>query len=90
MPQHQEDRAWPDIMTLGESWFYFATDYEWIWLPEGTEAPEREQIAIQSRKMMVTIIWNPRGFYQIVALSKGIQFNVYYCISHIFDPFAEW
>jgi hypothetical protein len=42
MVQHQKDRAWHNIVTLHESWFDFATHHERIWLPEGTEAPERE------------------------------------------------
>jgi hypothetical protein len=56
MLQHQKDRAWHDIVTLDDSWFYFTTDHERIWHPEGTEAPERERITVQSRKMMVTIV----------------------------------
>jgi hypothetical protein len=90
MLHHQKDRAWHDIVTSNESWLYFATDHEWIWLPEGTEVPERERITIQSRKMMVTIVWNPRGFYRIVALPKGMKFNVDYYIYHILHPLAEW
>jgi hypothetical protein len=30
MLQHQKDRAWHDIVTLDESWFYFKTDHERI------------------------------------------------------------
>jgi hypothetical protein len=90
MLQHQKDREWHDIITLDEFWFYFATDHGRIWLPEGTEAPERERITIQSRKIMVTIVWNPTGLYQIVALPKGMKFNADYYISQILDPLAEW
>jgi histone-lysine N-methyltransferase SETMAR len=87
---HQKDRVWHDIVTLDESWFYFTTGHEWIWFSEGTEAPERERIIIQSRKMMVTIDWNPTGFYRIVALPKGTKLNPDYYISHIFHPPTEW
>jgi hypothetical protein len=90
MLQHQKVGAWYDIATLDESWFYFVTDHERIWLPGGTEAPEREWIAVQSREMMVTIVWNRTGFYRIVALPKGMKFSADYYISHIFDPLAEW
>jgi histone-lysine N-methyltransferase SETMAR len=87
MLQHQKDRAWHDIVTFDE--FYFTTDHEPIWLPEGTEAPEREWITIQSRKMMVTIVWNHTGFYRIVAFPKAMKFNTDYYISHILGPLAE-
>jgi histone-lysine N-methyltransferase SETMAR len=40
--------------------------------------------------MMVAIVWNPTGFYRIVALPKGIKFNSDYYISHKLDPLAEW
>jgi hypothetical protein len=56
MFQRQKDRAWYDIITLNEPWFYFTTGHEWIWFPEGTESPERERITVQSRKIVVTIV----------------------------------
>jgi hypothetical protein len=90
MLQHQKDRAWHNSVASGESWFDFTTDHERIWLPEGTEAPEREPITIQSRKMMATIAWNPTGFDRIVALPKGMNFSPDYYISHILDPLDEW
>jgi hypothetical protein len=65
--------VWYDIVILDESWFYSTTDHERIGLAEGTEAPEREWITLQSRKMMVTIVWNPKGFDQIGTLPKGMS-----------------
>jgi hypothetical protein len=59
MVQHHKDRAWHDVVTLGESWFDFTTDHELIWLAEGIEATGRERIAVHSRKMMMPIVWNP-------------------------------
>jgi hypothetical protein len=88
--QHQNDRAGHDIVTLDESWFYFTTEHELIWLPEGTEAPERERITVQSRKTMVAIVWNSTGFYQIVALPKRMKSSADYYIIYILDPLAEW
>jgi hypothetical protein len=90
MLQHQKYRAWHNTVTLDESWFYFTTDRERIWLPEGTEALERERITVQSRKMMETIVWNPTGFFRIVALPKEMKFHADYYICHILDPLAEW
>jgi hypothetical protein len=90
MLQHQKDRAWDDTVTLNESWFYFTTDHEWIWLPEGTEAPEGERITVQSRKMMVTIVWNHTRFDRIIALPKRMKFNPDYYVSQILDSLAEW
>jgi hypothetical protein len=89
MLRHQKDRAWHDIVTFNESWLYFTTDHERIWLPERIGAAERERMTVQSRKIMVTIVWNPTGSYRIVALPKGMKFNVDCYISQILDPVAE-
>jgi hypothetical protein len=90
MLQHQKDRAWYNIVMLYESWLYFATNHDWIWLPEGTEAPERKRITVQSREMMVTIVWNLTGFCRIIPLPKGMKFNADYYVSHRLDLFAEF
>jgi histone-lysine N-methyltransferase SETMAR len=90
MLQYQKNRAWHDIITLDESWFYSTTDHERNWLPEGPGAPEMEWITVQSRKKMMTFVWNPTGFYRIVALPKGMKFNVDHYISYVLDPLAEW
>jgi hypothetical protein len=39
---------------------------------------------------MVATVWSPKGFYQIVALPKGMKLDTDYYISHIFDPLAKW
>jgi hypothetical protein len=51
----QQSRDWHDIVTLDESWFYFSTDHERIWLAPGETVPDRERDMIQSPKMMITI-----------------------------------
>jgi hypothetical protein len=40
--------------------------------------------------MTVIIVWNPTGFYRIVALPKGMKSNAGYYSSHTLDPLAEW
>jgi hypothetical protein len=49
MLEVQRDRAWDDIVTLGEPWSYLSTDYEFVWLPGGKKVPERERNTIQSK-----------------------------------------
>jgi hypothetical protein len=41
MLEIQEQRAWHDVVTSDESWFYYSTDYESIWLPLGEEFPRK-------------------------------------------------
>jgi hypothetical protein len=63
------------MTSLDESWFCLSTDYEFVWLPRDEKVPERERHTIQSKKFMLTIVWNPRGFHLIKVLENGRKFN---------------
>jgi hypothetical protein len=39
MPEVQRDRAWHDIVTLGESWFYLSTE----WITNQSDCDETER-----------------------------------------------
>jgi hypothetical protein len=65
------DRAWHDIVTLDESWFYLSTDHAFIWLARDDTLPERRRYMVQSNKFMLAIAWNPRVFHFINVLQKG-------------------
>jgi hypothetical protein len=40
MLEVQRDRAWHDIVTLDEFWFYLSTDYEFVCLPRNEKFPK--------------------------------------------------
>jgi hypothetical protein len=61
MLEVQHDQAWHGIVILDKSWFYLSTDYEFVWPPRDEIVPERERHTIQSKKFMLTIVWNPHG-----------------------------
>jgi hypothetical protein len=86
----QEQRAWHDVVTLDESWFYCATDYEPIGLPPGEQVSERPRVITQCKNLMVTIVWNPSGFHLIRVLPSGCKFNNSYCRREILEPLSEW
>jgi hypothetical protein len=46
-----------------------------MWLRPGETPPESRSHAIQDRKIMVTIAWNPLGFPLIVVPPNGCTFN---------------
>jgi hypothetical protein len=46
MLEVHRDRAWHDIITLDEPWFYQSTDYEFVWLSRDEKVPERERHTI--------------------------------------------
>jgi predicted cupin superfamily sugar epimerase len=54
--REQQTRAWHDIVTLDELWFYYVTDHELIWLPPHGKAPDWECVTIESNKVMLAIV----------------------------------
>jgi ABC-type uncharacterized transport system YnjBCD substrate-binding protein len=63
MLEIQQVRSWHDIVTLDELWFYLSTDQEMIWLQSNEKVPTRERNTIQSKKLMLTIVWNAGDFH---------------------------
>jgi hypothetical protein len=92
--QEQEQRACHDIVTVDDSWFYYHTDHESIWLRSGEQVRERTcvSVSVQCKKLMVTIarVLNPTGFHGIRVLPKGCKFNSSYHQNAIFEPLSEW
>jgi hypothetical protein len=77
-------------MTLDELRFDLNTDQKFIWLPPDALVPERERHKIQSEKLMLIIVWNPKGFHVINVSSKGIKFDAGHYITDALIPLAEW
>jgi hypothetical protein len=88
--EQQKRRAWHDMITLDESWFYFRTDHELIWLAPGETIPERGRHTIQSPRMMVTIAWNTNEFYVLADLPKGVKFSSTSYTTEILPHILEW
>jgi hypothetical protein len=84
----QEVRSWHDIVTLDESWFCLSIEHEIIWLQCGEKVSERESHVIQSKKLILTIVWNPSGFHLINVLSAGCNFNPSHDVTNILGPIA--
>ena len=68
------------FFTGDESWIYLSTDHTIQWLHEGDEPSTREKKMIGSKKIMLTVFWNPEGFLVVDLLPEGIHFNSEYFI----------
>jgi hypothetical protein len=90
MLEQQKQRSWHDIVTLDESLFYLNTDHELIWLQPDGEISGRERPTIQLEKVMLTIVWNPSGFYLINVLSKKLKFNTSFYVTQILGRVSDW
>jgi hypothetical protein len=77
-------------VTLDESWFYYITDHELIWLPPDGKVPNRERITIESKKVILTIVWVPMGFTVVIVIKSGCKFNAGYYVSKVITLLSEW
>jgi hypothetical protein len=77
-------------VTLDESWFYLNMDHEFIWLQPDEEVSEMERYAVQSEKVMLTIVWNSVGFYLVDSLSRQAKLKMDHYVTNILSQFAIW
>jgi hypothetical protein len=86
----ESHRQWHEIVTLDESWFYWCSDHDLMWMRPGETIPDRERYTIQSPKCRVTIVWNPSGFHVVDALPKADKFNAYDDVDDILTAILLW
>jgi hypothetical protein len=91
MLQVQEQRAWHDIVTLDESWFYCGTDHNSIWLGSNETVAEKARVSVQCKQLMIIIVWDPTVFQVIRVLPSECNFNRSYDIqqNEILGPLSE-
>jgi hypothetical protein len=77
-------------MALDEFWFYYITDHELIGLPPDGKVPDLERVKIQSRNVILTIVWVSTGFAVVTALDRACKFNAGYYVSKVLTPLSEW
>jgi hypothetical protein len=74
----QSTRQWHDIVTLDESWIYLFNEHDLMWTAPGEIVVDRERHTVQSRKFMLTVVWNSIEFRVLKALPKRRKFNAQY------------
>jgi hypothetical protein len=93
----QRDRAWYNMAWHGMAWHDMtsssSTSFGFTWIRimnsygfDEMKIPERERHTIQSKKFILTIVLNPRGFHLIKVLEKDRKFNAGYYITEILKP----
>jgi hypothetical protein len=83
-------RQWHDIVTLDESWIYLFSEHDLMWTALGEIVFDRERHTVQSRKFILTVVWNPIGFHVLKALPKGRKFNAQYYTTDILVAISDW
>jgi hypothetical protein len=82
-------QSWPYFLTVDESWLFYSTDYEQMWLPQREKAPTRTKRIISTRKVMIILFWSPLGLPVIDALPAGEKFTARYFHNDILPQIAE-
>jgi histone-lysine N-methyltransferase SETMAR len=73
-------QGWRFFFTGDESWFYFANNYNRVWLLPDAEVPKRVRNTINAEKAMLTVFWSPLGFPVVEVLAKKKTFtSEYFC-----------
>jgi hypothetical protein len=57
----QSTRQWHDL--LDESWIYLFSEHDPMWTAPGEIVVNRERHTVQSRKFMLTVMWNLIGLH---------------------------
>jgi hypothetical protein len=75
---------------MDESWFYYITDHELIWLPPDGKVSDLERVTIQTCTVMLTLMWDSTGFAAVIATESGCKFNIGDYVSKMLTPLSEW
>jgi hypothetical protein len=82
-------QSWRYFLTGDDSWSFYSTDYEQMWLPRGEMAPTTARHIISTAKVLITIFWSPLGFPVIDGLPAGEKFTARYFCDNIVPKIAE-
>jgi hypothetical protein len=83
-------RQWHDLVTLDKSWFRLRSEHDLMWTAHGEILHDRERYIIQSPTFMVTIVWNPTGFYVVKAPPECSKFNAQYYTNNFHVAISDW
>ena len=75
-----------NILTGDQSWFTLTYSANGMWLEPDEYPYKYAKDTIGSKKVMLTVIWNPFGFYIIDFLPEGRSFDSSYFIENILIP----
>jgi len=77
----KNDRAFKNIVTGDEAWFFLDNPVDGQWASSIDEVKKNVNRTIQSKKVMLTILWGIEGFYVVEALANKQKFDSDYFTS---------
>jgi hypothetical protein len=88
MLEVQRDRAWHDIVTVNESWFYLSTDYEFVWLPQDEKFPKENDTQFNRKNSCSCRLESARVPFD-QDYRKGRKFKAGYYIAEILESLSK-
>lgn len=84
-----QHNGWHDIVTGDQSWFTLQYGPRGAWVAREDQAPSFAKTTIESKKIMLTIIWGVYDFYIVDFMPEGRRFNTDYLIKAILEPLSK-
>jgi hypothetical protein len=75
--------SWHHLVIRDESCFFFKTSSRCPWLLSRNNVLKKPRLDIQSKKFMLTIIWNPSSFHVVDRLPNDIKINSAYFVTNV-------
>jgi hypothetical protein len=80
---------WHHFMTGDELWLFFNISSRRMWTLSRDNVVTKSRLDIQSKEFMVTIIWNPSGFYVVDRLLNHAKMNSAYFVTNLIIPLEQ-
>jgi hypothetical protein len=81
--------GWHHFVTDDEFWFVFNILPRRMWTLSRDDVATKPRLDIQSKKFMLTLIWNPSGFYVVDRLRNDTNMNSAYFVTNILTPLEQ-
>lgn len=85
----QKRKGFHRILTGDESWFYLQYSFNRMWCLSKEEVLEKASQKIQTKKFMITVIWNIDQFYIIDLMNHNESFNSEYFIENVIKQLSN-
>lgn len=77
------------VLKQDETWIYFISTWNSMWLEVGRPIPEKPKRMIGSKKVMISVIWGITGIKSIKMLPIGEKFNKYFFAQSVLGNLAK-
>jgi hypothetical protein len=81
--------GWKHFVTGDESWFFLSRSPQRMWSLTRDDVATKVRPNIQTKKIMFTIMWSPRGFHVINQLPDDTKMNSTYYVNNVLQELYQ-